>query len=378
MRQRPPAYRHPSPRLEVPGFRHLRLRRHRRLLVPKATTPLPTSTPPPKASAQDTDTNCGRTYKNLADAVHKGVISEAESTYPSSASSPLACASALRSSRTNAVRLASHSTKSVARAHGPRAREARANRWSSSKTTTTCCRSHRPSRQSPSLARTPPALAALKATTTPSPKTLRSRSTASPAKFRQRKGPLCTGLALRGKQPHRHPRTQFRTAAGSTLEGLQGEYFDNDSLTRAARRHTRRPQIDFDWNSARPYPADFNYRSHSLSVGPEPFRRPRPATIHHGHPGPLQPLQRVPGDYTVSYPDGKDLSHLRSTDDESQHVHATTTPHASSTLSETPQPSSHRNHLLAQGPSLRSGTHPQLGASRRTSPCPGHRRSQTG
>ncbi len=48
------------------------------------------------------------------------------------------------------------------------------------------------------------------------------------------------------------PRTQFRTAAGSDVEGLKGEYFNNDSLTGTPALVRVDKQIDFDWNSTSP------------------------------------------------------------------------------------------------------------------------------
>src|SRR5580700_3823378 len=51
------------------------------------------------------------------------------------------------------------------------------------------------------------------------------------------------------------PRTQFRVAPGSNVEGLQGEYFNNDSLTGPPAFTRTDKQIDFDWNSTSPDPS---------------------------------------------------------------------------------------------------------------------------
>src|ERR1700732_3539263 len=51
------------------------------------------------------------------------------------------------------------------------------------------------------------------------------------------------------------PRTQFRNGPASTVEGLKGEYFNNDSLTGPPAFTRTDRQIDFDWNSTSPDPA---------------------------------------------------------------------------------------------------------------------------
>ena len=50
------------------------------------------------------------------------------------------------------------------------------------------------------------------------------------------------------------PRTQLRPASGSSAQGLHAEYFANENLSGAPVLTRVDPQIDFDWNSAKPAP----------------------------------------------------------------------------------------------------------------------------
>lgn len=50
------------------------------------------------------------------------------------------------------------------------------------------------------------------------------------------------------------PRTQMHPAQGSLVQGLHAEYFANENLSGAPVLTRVDPQIDFDWNSAKPAP----------------------------------------------------------------------------------------------------------------------------
>ncbi len=80
LRQQNAPRRHPPRRLALPGLRHLRLRRHRRLLrSPTAITTPPTTQPAqPPASSPAPTLDCGTEYLKLTDAVHKGLLTEAQ------------------------------------------------------------------------------------------------------------------------------------------------------------------------------------------------------------------------------------------------------------------------------------------------------------
>jgi beta-glucosidase len=118
------------------------------------------------------------------------------------------------------------------------------------------------------------------------------------------------------------PRTQLRTAQGSNEEGLKAEYFNNDSLTGPPVLTRVDKQIDFDWNSTSPDPAKLDPKAFSVRWT-----------------GTLQ--APVPGDYEVTgilahcYPcndsehytirfDGKDMLAFQVSEDKAQHGSTTT------------------------------------------------------
>ncbi len=60
------------------------------------------------------------------------------------------------------------------------------------------------------------------------------------------------------------PRTQFRVAPDSNVEGLKAEYFNNDSLTGTPAIVRTDKQIDFDWNSTSPDPSKLDPKGFSV------------------------------------------------------------------------------------------------------------------
>ncbi len=72
----------------------------------------------------------------------------------------------------------------------------------------------------------------------------------------------------------RAPRTLFRPAAGSRIEGLKAEYFAGDSFQGKPVISRVDPQIDFDWTSASPLPGNspegFSVRWSGVIVPPAP------------------------------------------------------------------------------------------------------------
>ncbi len=60
------------------------------------------------------------------------------------------------------------------------------------------------------------------------------------------------------------PRTQLHTEAGSGVEGLRAEYFNNDSLAGAPAFTRIDKQIDFDWTAASPDPARLDAKAFSV------------------------------------------------------------------------------------------------------------------
>src|SRR6202012_1789987 len=79
-------------------------------------------------------------------------------------------------------------------------------------------------------------------------------------------GPYAEGIALTV------PRTLFRPAAGSSVEGLKAEYYSGDRFQGAPVISRVDPQIDFDWTSVSPLPGNsqrgFSVRWTGLLVPP--------------------------------------------------------------------------------------------------------------
>jgi beta-glucosidase len=118
------------------------------------------------------------------------------------------------------------------------------------------------------------------------------------------------------------PRTQFRNAEGSNVEGLKGEYFNNDSLTGTPVIVRTDKQIDFDWNSTSPDPA---------KLDPKAFSVRWTGTIQAPAPGDIE----VTGMLAHCYPcnnsehysirfDGKDMLAFQVSEDKAQHGSTTT------------------------------------------------------
>jgi beta-glucosidase len=118
------------------------------------------------------------------------------------------------------------------------------------------------------------------------------------------------------------PRTQFRTAKESLVEGLKGEYFNNDSFTGTPAFVRTDKQIDFDWNSTSPDPA---------KVDPKAFSVRWTGTIQSPAPGDIE----VTGILAHCYPcnnsehytirfDGRDMLAFQVSEDKAQHGSTTT------------------------------------------------------
>lgn len=199
-----------------------------------------------------TDTNCGNTYKNLADAVHKGLIREDEldvslrrlflarfklglfdppsqvkyASLPISENmSPAHTALALQAARESMVLLKnrnhilplSHEVGTIA-VIGPNAAE----------------------------------LSALEGNYNAVPKDPMMPIDGIAREFQATKVLYAQGSPYAEHAPIVIPRTQFRTAFDSDIEGLKAEYFANDKLKGAPALVRVDQQINFDWNSAAP------------------------------------------------------------------------------------------------------------------------------
>ena len=118
------------------------------------------------------------------------------------------------------------------------------------------------------------------------------------------------------------PRTQFRTAAGSNVEGLKAEYFNNDSLTGAPAFTRTDKQIDFDWNSTSPDPAKLDAKAFSVRWTGT-IQAPAPGDIEVtgmlAHCYPCNNSEH----YTIRF-DGKDMLAFQVTEDKAQHGSTTT------------------------------------------------------
>ncbi|WP_371417419.1 glycoside hydrolase family 3 C-terminal domain-containing protein [Granulicella sp. S190] len=270
-----------------------------------------------------TDTNCGQTYQNLADAVHKGLISESEidvslkrlftarmklglfdppSIMPyasvpfSEVMSPEHTAIALQASREamvllkndrNTLPLSPAKIKTIA-VVGPNAAS----------------------------------LAAIEGNYNAIP-----RDPVLPVDGIAAKFPLAKILYAQGS-PYADnaatviPRSQLRVAAGSSAEGLKAEYFDNDIFTGAPAVTRTDKQIDFDWNGASPAPGKINYRAFSVrwtGTIQVPAAGDYEITGIMAHCNPCNKSEH----YTLTY-NGKELAASEVSTDKSQHGAMTT------------------------------------------------------
>jgi beta-glucosidase len=118
------------------------------------------------------------------------------------------------------------------------------------------------------------------------------------------------------------PRTQFRVAAGSAEEGLKGEYFNNDSLSGAPVLTRTDKQIDFDWNSTSPDPAKLDPKAFSVRwtgtlQAPAPGDYEVTGMLAHCYPC------NNSEHYTIRF-DGKDMLAFQVSEDKAQHGSTTT------------------------------------------------------
>jgi beta-glucosidase len=235
-----------------------------------------------------TDTNCGTTYKNLAQAVQKGYIQEkqidvslerlflsrirlglfdppAQVKYAalpfSEVMSPAHTALALRTSRESMVLLKNdHNTLPLASTIktiaviGPNAAE----------------------------------LSAIEGNYNAVPKDPVMPVDGIAHEFRASKVLYAQGSPYAEGGPIVIPRTQYRTAPGSSTEGLSAEYFANDTFTGKPALTRVDPQINFDWNSASPAPSldpkSFSVRWTGTIQVPAPGDYPVTATLAHCYP----------------------------------------------------------------------------------------------
>jgi beta-glucosidase len=118
------------------------------------------------------------------------------------------------------------------------------------------------------------------------------------------------------------PRTHFRTAPGSNVEGLKAEYFNNDSLTGPLAFTRTDKQIDFDWNSTSPDPAKLDAKAFSVRWTGT-IQAPAPGDIEVtgmlAHCYPCNNSEH----YTIRF-DGKDMLAFQVTEDKAQHGSTTT------------------------------------------------------
>ena len=142
------------------------------------------------------------------------------------------------------------------------------------------------------------------------------------AEFKGSKILYAQGSPLAEDAPIAIPRTQLRVAAGSEVEGLKAEYFDNDTMSGAPAMTRTDKQIDFDWNSTSPDPA---------KLDPKAFSVRWTGTLQAPAPGDYQ----VTGILAHCYPcnnsehydvrfDGKSLIAFQVSEDKAQHGSTTT------------------------------------------------------
>jgi beta-glucosidase len=118
------------------------------------------------------------------------------------------------------------------------------------------------------------------------------------------------------------PRTQFRVALDSDVEGLKAEYFNNDSLSGAPAIVRTDKQIDFDWNSTSPDaskldPKAFSVRWSGTLQAPAPGDYEVTGILAHCYPC------NNSEQYTVHF-DGKDMLAFQVSEDKAQHGSTTT------------------------------------------------------
>jgi beta-glucosidase len=118
------------------------------------------------------------------------------------------------------------------------------------------------------------------------------------------------------------PRTQFRTAPGSSVEGLKAEYFNNDSLTGTPAIVRTDKQIDFDWNSTSPDPAKLDPKAFSVRwtgtmQAPTPGDYEVTGILAHCYPC------NNSEHYTIRF-DGKDMLAFQVSEGKAQHGSTTT------------------------------------------------------
>jgi beta-glucosidase len=270
-----------------------------------------------------TDTNCGKTYLNLADAVHKGIISESEidvslkrlftarmklglfdpaakvpyASIPfSEVMSPAHTAIALQASR-EAMVLLKNSNQTLP--------------LSPAKFKTIAV-------IGPNAASLP----AIEGNYNAIPRDPVLPVDGLAAKFPNAKILYAQGSPYAENAAIVIPRTQLRAASGSPIEGLKGEYFDNDSFTGTPAVTRADKEIDFDWNGASPSPGVINYRAFSVRWTGT-IQVPAPGDYQltgiMAHCSPCSESEH----YTVKY-DGKELSTSQLSVDKSQHGATTT------------------------------------------------------
>jgi beta-glucosidase len=267
-----------------------------------------------------TDTNCGSTYKNLADAVHKGLIREDEldvslrrlflarfklglfdppskvkyASVPFSENmSPAHTALALRAAResivllknTNHVLPLANKVQVIA-VIGPNAAE----------------------------------LSAIEGNYNAVPKNPVMPVDGIIQEFKAAKILYAQGAPYAEHAPIVIPRTQFRTAPGSSVEGLKAEYFANDKWEGKPAVVRVDKQINFDWNSASPVPGldaqAFSVHWSGTLQAPAAGDYEMTANLAHCYPC------RDAEDFTVRL-DGKELTTFH-TGEEKEHRESTT------------------------------------------------------
>jgi beta-glucosidase len=273
-----------------------------------------------------TDTNCGKTYTNLADAVHKGIIQESEidvslkrlftarmklglfdpPAQVSYASTPFSevmsadhTAVALQASR-EAIVLLKNSNQTLP--------------LSPAKLKTIAV-------IGPNAA----SLAAVEGNYNAVPRNPVLPVDGLAAKFPSSKIVYAQGSPYAENAAIVIPRTQFRTAAGSSVEGLKGEYFDNADLSGTPAFTRSDKQVDFDWNGASPAtddtaklnPRGFSVRWSGTIQAPAAGDYEVTGILAHCNPC------RESEHYTVRF-DGKELTASPVSVDKSQHGATTT------------------------------------------------------
>jgi len=118
------------------------------------------------------------------------------------------------------------------------------------------------------------------------------------------------------------PRTQFRIAPDSGVEGLKAEYYNNDSLTGTPAIVRVDKQIDFDWNSTSPDPARLDPKAFSVRwtgtlQAPAPGDYEITGILAHCYPC------NNSEHYTIRF-DGKDMLAFQVSEDKAQHGSTTT------------------------------------------------------